>query len=453
VLALRTVVFALVRAIGPILLIASLVFVPLYVAGGAKGLQEGWSTAGLLISIVVLGVIHLNAILGDGTQEKPPGPLSNIIARLQGLVLPALMAIAALAIWTRIQEYGLTPDRVIAAIVASVGGLYAVVYGLGSLLPKGFAFIRSVNVWLAGILALIIAVVQTPLLSPEQLSVNDRLARLQSGVEKPELELGALKLLMGRPGLAAYDRVRGEAEAANDTTLLAAFAKADELEGVWDLRNLEGVDTYSGPTREQLITNLQKYVVLYPEGTSLPVDLTERMTLEPDAKTPWRERRIQDTLSNCSSVDGQKCYLRIFEATEGMEARALFVTSYNDLDLDLMLILKTPSGWMEQDIPWTGVNGVDRADWERNGGMGPFGGEPEDVRHERKAAFMEALRTGTLTTRTVTITMPDLAGVPLPDEALTDALLGTNWPADAQDAPATLEPIGPAPPPPPRPTP
>jgi hypothetical protein len=246
VLAIRGIVFWLVQALGPILLLASVIFVGALAVQGFGVIEDGWSAAGLLIGVGIAGIIYLNAILGDGAAE--PGRVSGLIARVQGVMVLVLFGIALFAIVERVSQYGLTPMRIVAGVIAGVGGLYGLVYAVGAVLPLGARLIRGANIPLAGLAAAVAGLLLSPLASPFSLSVPDRVARAEAAATPDVLraELAALRML-GAPGEAAFLALASQVRAAGDATRTAQVDLVFNTTERWNLRQLARGEAGEGP--------------------------------------------------------------------------------------------------------------------------------------------------------------------------------------------------------------
>ena len=94
--------------------------------------------------------------------------------------VPALLA--AVAVWMRVAQYGWTPYRVTAAMIALLALGYGAGYGLGALRGSGWmARIRQANVALALAGLGLAALSLTPLINGQAISAQDQLARLRDG--------------------------------------------------------------------------------------------------------------------------------------------------------------------------------------------------------------------------------------------------------------------------------
>src|SRR3546814_4773459 len=116
--------------------------------------------------------------------------------------LVGLAAYAAYAIYLRIDQHGLTPDRVWIAVTVAVLALHALAYLVS--LAWGSPWMtrcRQANVGIAGLVALIALALQTPFADPYRLSAADQYRRLAEGVVDPQVfDYGFLKFELGAAG-------------------------------------------------------------------------------------------------------------------------------------------------------------------------------------------------------------------------------------------------------------
>lgn len=150
------------------------------------GLQPVWDTGYSTTLLLVLAAINLflvNGVFQEGHQGNVyPVALKRLVdASL--LCVPVLVGLAAYASWMRIDQYGLTPSRILALLLVAVmlaHGLAAVWAVLVS--RQGWLnSLRVSNPWIALFSALLVVLFYTPLLDPQRLSASNQVERLVGG--------------------------------------------------------------------------------------------------------------------------------------------------------------------------------------------------------------------------------------------------------------------------------
>ncbi|MCX5508035.1 DUF4153 domain-containing protein [Pseudomonas sp. BJa3] len=178
-----------------------------------SGLQPVWDTGYSTTLLLVLAGINLflvNGVFQDGRQGSVyPAPLKRLV-EASLLCLPVLVGLAAYASWLRIDQYGLTPTRIMASMLVAVmlaHGLAAVWAVLGSR-QAWLHSLRLSNPWIALLSALLVVVFYTPLLDPQALSARSQVQRLVNG-HTPITEFDAETLYrdLGQPGREAFEQL------------------------------------------------------------------------------------------------------------------------------------------------------------------------------------------------------------------------------------------------------
>jgi hypothetical protein len=238
-----------VRTVGLMLLSWLLLVMTVIVAGfvaalpftGLQGLWETGSATALVLSAAAALIILINAAYQDGRPDNRPPAILRVAVRVAAVLITPLVVIAFWGLALRIGQYGLTPDRIIAAACAVVGAAFALGYGWAALSPfwrKG-EWMRPLErtTIAAGILALIlILALFSPLLDPARLSVADQVARLERGAVAPDkFDYRFLRFESGKAGQAALARLTRSTNAA----VAAAALAAQQIENRYDVRPAE----------------------------------------------------------------------------------------------------------------------------------------------------------------------------------------------------------------------
>lgn len=182
---IRNVSLVLLSWLLPVMTLLAIAFLA---ALPATGLAPLWATTHATpILLVAAGalVVLINAAYQDG--DAAAHWLLRIAARVASLALSPLVALAIYSVWLRIQQHGLSPDRVIAALSLVVATCYALGYGLAAIWPgRWLKPLEITNVVTAAVAVALAAAILTPVADPARLAVDDQLRRLRAGLIAPE---------------------------------------------------------------------------------------------------------------------------------------------------------------------------------------------------------------------------------------------------------------------------
>ncbi|MCK5910813.1 MAG: DUF4153 domain-containing protein [Caulobacter sp.] len=205
-----------VRTVGLVLL-AWLLPLMVVIAGGFlatlpfTGLAPLWSTkaaASLLLSAAAALIILINAAYQDGLE--PPNPILRWAARAASLLLIPIIILTAYALWLRIHQYGLTPDRVMATTYLIVAMGFTLGYTLAATRPGAWMKpLERTNLVMAAVSVLLLIALFTPIADPARLSVASQVKRLESGkVSAEKFDFQFLRFDSGRYGRLALERLK-----------------------------------------------------------------------------------------------------------------------------------------------------------------------------------------------------------------------------------------------------
>lgn len=240
---LQRVVMTLLSVLAPALAIGLLLFV---LALPFTGLGPLWdqtrATTPILLGCILGAIILANATIGNAPEEEAKPPLLRYGAIiLSGVMLP-LAIVAAISTGKRIGQYGLTPDRLWAAVFVGVALIFALAY-FASLVRGRLRwpdFARRANVALAMGLCGLALFLALPLVSFGAISTRDQLARLQSGRIAPaEFDWAALRFDFGTLGRNAVRRLARTGTPAVKSLAARALASTDRWDAVQTVREAE----------------------------------------------------------------------------------------------------------------------------------------------------------------------------------------------------------------------
>jgi len=201
--ALRGLLLGICRALLPLTVLIVLLFVACLPFTGLEPLWRTKHAAAILLALLFAHLCLLNGVFQDGRQSSGYARPLRVLVEVSLLALPLLAALAGYALWLRVQQYGLTPSRVLVVLPVFIALLYAV--------AAAAAVLRRGEVWLGGLrgsnppiaLALVVLLVllQTPWFSPQELSAASQFHRLLSGQVAPgQFDVSLLRFRLGEPG-------------------------------------------------------------------------------------------------------------------------------------------------------------------------------------------------------------------------------------------------------------
>jgi len=247
----RTVALTLLAWLLPLMVLIAGAFLLTLPFTGLEPLWKTRSATASLLTAAAFLVLLTNAAYQDGTETT--ALILKWAARLAGLLLVPITVLAAYGLSLRIGQYGLSPDRIIAAACVLVAAGYAIGYAVAAVRPGPWLkTLETTNIGMAFVVIVVLLALVTPLADPRRLSVNDQVARLQAGKVKAEaFDFDFLRFRSGRFGLDALKRL-----AAGPDALVAKAAKA----------SLARLAAGPAPGKAEPMAD----VIVYPKGRTLP---------------------------------------------------------------------------------------------------------------------------------------------------------------------------------------
>lgn len=249
----------------------------------------------------MLVAAFLNAKSG-GEGEGFPKPLLWVYAAAL-ILLPVLAGLANYAVWLRVDQYGLTPERVLATVLAQVVLVKAVwaaatvALGLGdwrAWLPRGTAPLLTLAV-------LACLAVLSPLADPWALSARSQAGRLISGAADAEaFDYGYLKFQLGHHGKAALERLAATPDIPEGEIVAKRLKYVAETKSYYAWRNELKAIEY----RDELKGDLTRTITPWPEGARLPDGLLDHLRRKHASNLLWcvtqsgKQRRCRFVVAN-----------------------------------------------------------------------------------------------------------------------------------------------------------
>lgn len=212
---LRSVVTVVLSILAVPLALGLALFLVAMILSGPDVLWQATRSATPILLVCAAGAwVLANAII-RGSDAEASG---NRALRSAGLVLALsvlpLTVFAAISLGTRVEQHGLTPDRLWGMIAVGVACLYghawlvAVVRGRKQ--GEWRALLRQANLHLAAVIAIVALLLALPILDFGAISARNQIARLESGkVSEEKFDFAALRWDFGDAGRRALARLAG----------------------------------------------------------------------------------------------------------------------------------------------------------------------------------------------------------------------------------------------------
>ena len=212
---LRGILLALCRFLLPL---SALIVIVFTFALPFTGLEPIWDTGystPIMLWLVAVSLFLLNGVFQDGTQGSGyPVWLVRVID-LCLLCLPVLVVLAGYSTWLRIEQYGLTPSRILAMVLVLVIFVHslAAVWAVFASRAVWLGSLRASNPLIALLCVVVLLGLHTPWFSPLKLSANNQVQRLLSGKTAVDsFDADTLRNRLGPEGKQAYDALLEQVE-------------------------------------------------------------------------------------------------------------------------------------------------------------------------------------------------------------------------------------------------
>ena len=344
--ALRSIVFGLFTVLTPVFLALSVVFVVALAFGGFERLSSLVSASTTLIVLACFGIVFVNAVIRDG-GGAPAASLAQVSAMALLPCLALFCGFAVYAIGLRIEQHGLTPERIFVACTTGVLTAWSLAY-LACLFGRRrwMVYCRYVNLAVAVFVAVLVASLQSPIADPYRLSAENQLRRLLDGTADPSrFDYGFLKFRLGSAGQTALQRLAedsGEADPDIVARNLAALAKVTGPHGGQEFRDgarlQRMMEALADPDRVQRL----------PPTLEVPDDISA---------SALAGSRYQ--LVRCGTAK-LECLIFSFDLTDGPGPELLIASRESDRLVSIIVLEKLPAaaGWRSQTLSST--HNVDR---------------------------------------------------------------------------------------------
>jgi len=250
--ALQNVVMLVFALLAVPLAAALVVFLVLLLASGGSALWEATDSATpILLACAAGSFVLFNAIIRDSDDNRSRNRVMQAAGAVLAAVILPLVVFAAIGMGLRINQHGLSPERIWALIAIAVAAAYGIAAWVA--LARGrlagwSAALRRANLHLAVVVCAVAFVLAMPFWDFGAVAARNQVARLESGkTALAEFDFIALRWDFGDSGRAVLAQLAaGEGERAE----LAAAAQS-QTERIWDWQREQQRKGFTGKLRVQ----------------------------------------------------------------------------------------------------------------------------------------------------------------------------------------------------------
>ena len=258
---------ALIKALLPLTALIVVLFLGTLLFTGLQPIWDTGSAAFLMMALTLVLLFFFNAVLND-YAETPPYPLPVRLFVLAAVaLLPISTLFAAWALWLRIDQYGLTPDRLWAGVILLLTACYTFSYAILILWKRtqSIRHIQTANTWLALVIVCVMVLVNTPVADLRAWSAQSQAARLLNGeVEIEAFDYAYMRFSLGAYGVRALHEIEQSEFAKDKPEIAKRIAAAMAQKSRWSDEPI---------VNKEDLAAVAALIDVVPTGTNLPEDL------------------------------------------------------------------------------------------------------------------------------------------------------------------------------------
>lgn len=203
----------MIRFLLPLLVVMTVGFLLTLVFVGLPALWDTGFGTGLVLWLAALLLFFVNAVYQDGRGD--PAYSQGVHRLIYGglLALPVLSLVSGYGLWLRIDQYGLSVERIFAGVIWLVLALFALGYSFSILrLRDGWTLgLASVNTNMGLVVLATVVLLNSPVIDPRAMTVSSQLNRLDEGLATiDEVDLQYFTVHLAKPGAQALASLKAE---------------------------------------------------------------------------------------------------------------------------------------------------------------------------------------------------------------------------------------------------
>lgn len=198
--------------------------------------------AAIMIALAFAGMLIFNGVYQDG-QSPPPALWLRIAAIVTLIGFPIYSCLAFYAFILRIEDYGLTPPRIIGITIAGMSALYSIVCIAGLLSElrwrsnKWMPPVAPLNTAMAVLWIIVLCIFASPLVNPWAMSAKSQYEMVANGkIDASKFDYGYLKFNLGHYGDAQLEKLRSLETHPDFAYIRAGVEAAEQAANYWEYR-------------------------------------------------------------------------------------------------------------------------------------------------------------------------------------------------------------------------
>lgn len=196
-----------------------------------------------MMALAIAGMLIFNGVYQNGEAGPPPIWLRiPTLITLIGFPVYALLAFYAFGL--RIEEYGLTPTRIVGIAINGLVAGYSLVCLAGLITElnwrgqKWMPLVGPLNILMAGFWVVVLFLLATPILNPWAMSAQSQYNQIaQQKTAAEEFDFGYLRFKLGRHGDHALDKMLKLTDHPEADAIQSGISRARSAENYWSYKN------------------------------------------------------------------------------------------------------------------------------------------------------------------------------------------------------------------------
>ena len=292
------------------------------------GLEPLWATrnaTAVLLGAAAVLIILMNTAYQNGEVGAQLSRVIRLLTRVAALLLAPLMIIAIYALALRVQQYGWTNDRIIAASCLLVGSCYSIGYVWAATEKNNWLQrMAPTNIVAALLVLAVLLALFTPIADPARLSVNNQLSRLYTGKIKPaDFDTDYLKFDGERYGMDALQQLNESWQGEDAVLLRKKIAETQLRKSRWDKQD-----------KMDIKANLRN-ITVWPKGQVLPESFLAQ---------PWDKVTNGWLIPDCLRYNNQQCDAFMLDLNADNKPEILLI-SQSEYTYPMLLAQQADTTW------------------------------------------------------------------------------------------------------------